>query len=346
MGLWRSVLRPILFRLDPETAHNLGMWAIRNGLVRVRPFRDGRLAQRCFGCDFPNPIGLAAGFDKDGTAIGRWQNLGFGFAEVGTITNAAQPGNPKPRLFRLPEDEALINRMGFNNAGARAAARRIGRSRADIPIGINIGKSKAADVDQAAADYAACFERLHALGQYFVVNVSSPNTPNLRNLQDADRLLEILLRLKQIDRDRPMFVKVAPDLALGALDDVVRVAHDAGLTGIVATNTTISREGLRRDPNEAGGLSGRPLAEVSNRFLDHLRRSCDRNMILIGVGGVFSGADVFEKIARGAHLVQIYTGWVYGGPAMVPRALAELLGLLEKHGLKNLDQLRGSGLRP
>lgn len=346
MGLWRSVLRPLLFGLDPETAHNLGMWVIRNGWVRVRTVRDDRLAQHLFGCDFPNPLGLAAGFDKDAVALDRWRHLGFGFVEVGTVTYRAQPGNPKPRLFRLPEDGALINRMGFNNAGAEAAAARIGRSNAKIPVGINIGKSKGAEVDRAAADYAASFERLHGLGQYFVVNVSSPNTPNLRELQDAHRLVEILTSLQQIDRNRPMFVKVAPDLSFGALDEVIRVAHDAGLTGIVATNTTVSRERLKRDPGEPGGLSGRPVADVSSRFLDHLRQSCDPKMHLIGVGGVFSGADVFEKIARGAHLVQVYTGWVYGGPGMVPSALTELLSLMSKHGLTSVDELRGSGLRP
>jgi len=378
--------------LDPETAHNLAVTMISRGMVRARVFADDRLRQTLFGIDFPNPLGLAAGFDKNAAAARHWQKLGFGFAELGTITYHAQPGNPKPRLFRLPQHQALINRMGFNNDGAESVALRLNaarpQSRRAIPLGVNLGKSKITPLEEAADDYRRSFEIFagnsaggevgedlgkdggkeggKATGKdeirhleprvqyptpitqyrspaYFVVNVSSPNTPGLRTLQEKGPLTEIVRAIRSVDSTRPLFIKVAPDLELPALDDVVEVAHEEKLTGMIATNTTIWREGIS-GPNaaEQGGLSGAPLRQKSNEFLAHLYETCDREMILIGVGGIFAGADIYEKIALGAHLCQVYTGWIYGGPSSVPRMLSELVGLMERDGIVSLAELRGS----
>jgi dihydroorotate dehydrogenase len=307
MGLYEALARPLLFVLDPETAHHLGLAAVSRGLVSS-PTPAG-LERRVFGVDFPNPVGLAAGFDKNGVALAQWRQLGFGFVEIGTVTRHPQPGNPRPRLFRLPAERALINRLGFNNEGADAVARRIEGVRAGIPVGINIGKSKVTPVDDAAADYAYSFRLLAPFGDYVVVNVSSPNTPGLRGLQDRDAL----------------FVKVAPDLALGQLDDVVEVVQTLGLTGIVATNTTVGRSMLACDPGIEGGLSGAPLRELSNTALEHLAAVKDDRTVLIGVGGVMGPEDVRRKFDIGASLVQVYTGFVYGGPgfaASLVRGLA------------------------
>jgi dihydroorotate dehydrogenase len=339
--LYESIVRPLAFLLDPENAHNLAMALIANGLVSAPAFDDPRLRQTFFSVDFPNPLGLAAGFDKNAVAVDRWHRLGFGFAELGTITFHAQPGNPKPRLFRLPQHKALINRMGFNNDGASAVADRLSVSKARLPIGINLGKSKITELEKAPQDYRESFRLLRSFGAYFVVNVSSPNTPGLRSLQERGPLTEILQAIRSVDGEMPLFVKMAPDLELSALDEVVSVAHDAKLTGLIATNTTISRDGIS-GPNasEAGGLSGAPLRERADQFLAHLAESCDPAMVLIGVGGIFSGEDLYRKISLGAHLCQIYTGWVYGGPRSAPAILRELLKLMERDGIKDLAELR------
>lgn len=343
MGLYESLIRPLAFKIDPEKVHNLAVSFISRGLVRARVFEDPRLRQTLFGVDFPNPLGLAAGFDKNAVAVDHWHRLGFGYAELGTITRLAQPGNPKPRLFRLPQHKALINRMGFNNEGAEAVAHRLAGSKPRLPIGINLGKSKVTELEKAPDDYRDSFQLLRSYGAYFVVNVSSPNTPGLRSLQERGPLLEIVDAIRSVDAAMPLFIKVAPDLELSALDEVVQVAHEAKATGLIATNTTITREGIG-GPNagEGGGLSGAPLLERSNQFLSHLYQTCDRETILIGVGGIFTGEDIYEKIRLGAHLCQTYTGWIYGGPGSVPRMLRELVALMERDGVKSLDELRGS----
>lgn len=340
MGLYESVLRPLAFRLDPETAHEWANRAIGSGLIKAPRFTDPRLECERFGVRFPNPVGLAAGFDKNGLLLDRWRDFGFGFVEAGTVTHLPQPGNPKPRMFRVPEAQGLINRMGFNNEGAAALAARV--VDAGIPLGINLGKSKVTELEDAPEDYAASFRLLHGHGDYFVVNVSSPNTPGLRALQDAGALREILAAMRGVDATRPLFVKVAPDLEPEALDEVVGVAVEARLTGLIATNTTVSRVMLPRDPGEAGGLSGRPVREMADRALAHLYKACPKDMILIGVGGILNGDDAYRKITLGAHLVQLYTGWIYGGPALVPRINQRLVELLARDGFKTLDEARGS----
>jgi dihydroorotate dehydrogenase len=279
--------------------------------------------------------------------LNHWHKLGFGFVEVGTITYHPQPGNPKPRMFRLPEDNALINRLGFNNQGAEVAATRIRAARSPVPFGINLGKSKVTPLEEAARDYEQSYRLLHELGSYFVVNVSSPNTPGLRSLQEKGALVEILAKLKEADASRPLFVKIAPDLETHAIDEVIEVAHEQKLTGLIATNTTISRDAIpeeRREQARAleGGLSGAPLKQRSDEVLRYLHGACDKNMILIGVGGIFTGRDLYDKIAAGAHLAQIYTGFVYGGPNTCWRVLSEFLELLER---KSLEEIRGSGSR-
>ena len=355
MGLYERVIRPLAFRGDPESVHDAAMRAIRLGLLRAETFADPRLECDRFGVRFANPVGLAAGFDKNGVALDRWSRFGFGFVEAGTVTHQAQPGNPKPRMFRVPEAQGLINRLGFNNAGAAALAERLASppnplsktshlEKGDFgtPLGINLGKSKAVELADAPEDYAASFRLLHAYGDYFTVNVSSPNTPGLRTLQDASALREILAAMREVDATRPLFVKVAPDLTPDALDDLVGVAVEARITGLIATNTTVSRAMLARDPGEAGGLSGAPVREMADAALAHLYRACPREMILVGVGGILDGDDAYRKIRLGAHLVQLYTGWIYGGPALVPRINRRIVERMERDGFRTLDEARGN----
>lgn len=323
------------------------MGLIRRGLIRTKPVTDARLRQRLFGVEFPNPIGLAAGFDKNGLALSHWHRLGFGFVEAGTATLHAQPGNPRPRLFRLPAHRALINRMGFNNSGSARLAERLAESHSPIPIGINIGKSKATELADAPADYRGSYEVLHRHGAYFVVNVSSPNTPGLRTLQDGPSLRAILAAMREVDAARPVLVKVAPDLEFDALDELVRVATEAGASGFIATNTTISRSGIDGPhANESGGLSGAPLADRASEVLRHLAAQVGPDSILIAAGGIFTAADAIERIAAGAHLVQLYTGWVYGGPSMVPDLLTGMLRFMSREGISDLSALRSSGIQP
>jgi dihydroorotate dehydrogenase len=343
MGLYESVVRPLAFRFDPEWVHERAMSLLSRGLIRATPYDDPRLAQTLFGVKFPNPLGLAAGFDKNAVALNHWHKLGFGFVECGTVTYHAQPGNPRPRMFRLPSEQGLINRLGFNNEGAAAAAARISMAKPQIPIGINLGKSKVTELADAARDYALSYRLLHQQGGYFVVNVSSPNTPGLRSLQERAALTEILSALRDVDSTRPMFVKVSPDLEISALDEVIEVAIEAKLTGLIATNTTISRDMLSLDPGQVGGLSGAPLRKRSNEVLAHIAGAAPKDMILIGVGGILTAEDLYEKIRLGAHLCQLYTGWVYGGPQMVPRMLQQLVGLMERNCIKSLSELRGTG---
>ncbi|MBX3112745.1 MAG: quinone-dependent dihydroorotate dehydrogenase [Fimbriimonadaceae bacterium] len=321
MSLYQGLLRPLLFRLDPETAHNLAVRAVESGLVRAP--QAPASPRRLFGVDFPNVVGLAAGFDKDARAVDHWHKLGFGFVEVGSVTRHAQPGNPKPRLWRFPGQRALVNRMGFNNEGADAMANRLERADPRIPLGINIGKSKVTPADEAAEDYAFSFRRLKDFAAYVVVNVSSPNTPGLRGLQDKQPLTRILWRLREIDGAKPLFVKVAPDLGDGAYDDIAEVVHDFGLTGLVVSNTTVARPGMPPECPTEGGLSGEPLRPLADDALARFANLLP-DAVLMGVGGVMGPADARRKLELGASLVQVYTGWVYGGPDFVPELVSAL----------------------
>ena len=330
--------------LDAESVHEMAMGVIERGSFRQSKIIDPRLRQTLFGVEFDNPIGLAAGFDKNAVAIEQWSDLGFGFTEIGTVTNLRQPGNPRPRLFRLPRERALINRMGFNNDGSEAISVRLRSTRSQIPLGINIGKSRIAALEDSARDLQQGYQRLHGFGDYFVVNVSSPNTPGLRSLQERGPLVEILRALRSVDGSKPLFVKIAPDLTKSALDELIGVAIEEKLTGLIATNTTTRRDLLSEDPGITGGLSGVPLREVSDGVLAHLARNAPPELILIGVGGIFTGDDVYRKISLGAHLVQMYTGWIYGGPQTVATCLRRLLELMEMEGMRSLEDLRGSSI--
>lgn len=327
MGLYSALARPVLFGLPAETAHHVGLNAVRLGLARS-PAVTG-LETTVFGVHFPNPVGLAAGFDKDAVAVDRWAGLGFGFVEVGTVTWHAQPGNPKPRLFRLPAERALINRLGFNNSGAEAMARRLESARPGIPLGVNIGKSKVTPIEEADADYLASFKLLAPFADYVVVNVSSPNTPGLRALQERPRLTSLLSTLRDARPETPLLVKVAPDLSLNELDDVVAVAGETGLSGIVATNTTVARP-LAKDPGIEGGLSGAPLREMADTALEHLAVQSPPSLALVGVGGVMSASDAARKLRLGASLVQVYTGFVYGGPGFATEVCRDLASALAR----------------
>lgn len=279
------------------------------------------LERELFGLKFPNPVGLAAGFDKDAKLYKELSNLGFGFIEIGTITPRPQAGNPKKRLFRLKEDSAIINRMGFNNGGMEAAADRL-RSNKNVLIGGNIGKNKNTPNDQAGEDYRLCFESLFDVVDYFVVNVSSPNTPNLRELQDKEPLTNLLNDLQKLNRKKeqpkPILLKIAPDLTESQLLDIIEIVSDTGIDGVIATNTTISREGLSSENrSEAGGLSGKPLSNRSTEVIRFLHQKSKGAFPIIGVGGIHSAEDALEKIKAGASLLQLYTGFVYEGPALV-----------------------------
>jgi dihydroorotate dehydrogenase len=335
-----ALLRSLMFRLEPERVHELVMRALalsnrHPGALRIigsvlMP-RDPRVRVRCFGLDFPNPIGLGAGFDKNAEAAAAWPALGFGTADLGTVTARAQPGNPRPRVFRLPSERALINRMGFNNLGASAVAERLRAARArpwwpDAPVGINVGKSRDAALDDAVADYEEALRAAWPVADYLVVNVSSPNTPGLRTLQEQAYLEPLLERIGGLRGElgpKPVLLKVSPDLEEAALDVVAAAAEAAALDGLVATNTTVARDTLPRDPGEAGGLSGRPLAPRALAVLRALRART--RLPLVAAGGIESAADVIERLEAGASLVHVYTGWIYEGPFM-PRKLVAGLG--------------------
>lgn len=313
------------------------------------------LRQQLWGLNFDNPVGLAAGFDKDGLGAAVWPRFGFGFAELGTVTLHSQPGNPRPRLFRLPQDQAALNRMGFNNQGAAALAARLKQLPpllTPMPLGINLGKSKITSLDLAADDYLGSFRLLKELGDYFVVNVSSPNTLGLRSLQDADQLDRILavLQLENTER-RPLLVKIAPDLEWEAIADILELAQTHQLAGIIATNTTIRRDGLTTHllpgigtylAEEPGGISGAPLRQRSTDIIRFIYQKTAGVLPIIGVGGIFTADDAWEKITAGASLVQVYTGWLYEGPQLVPRIAAGLAQKLIDHGLTHIHQAVGS----
>ncbi|MGD1898870.1 MAG: quinone-dependent dihydroorotate dehydrogenase [Phormidesmis sp.] len=388
--LYRFGLRPLLFqglKADPETMHrqtiDLLAWLATEptrGAMFHQPIRlaaqaamanlfkvkikvsspqSQALRQSLWGLSFDNPLGLAAGFDKDGIAARAWPLLGFGFTELGTVTYHAQPGNAKPRMFRLPADSAALNRMGFNNSGAAALSERLKQhwpeSNYPIPIGINLGKSKITALAEAAEDYRKSFEQLKTQGSYFVVNVSSPNTPGLRSLQAKEQLAPILEALQTANHAgnqpaKPLLVKISPDLATEDIHDIVALAQACQLAGIIATNTTINREGLKTQIvnatgkaviDEAGGISGAPVTQRSTEVIRLIYKQTQGALPIIGVGGIFNANDAWEKITAGASLLQTYTGWVYEGPTMVKEILNGLIQKLEAHGLQNISEAVG-----
>jgi dihydroorotate dehydrogenase len=354
------LIRPLLFRLDAERAHNLifsGLVACESLLAHTaapRAWTHPALAQRLWDVTFPNPVGLAAGFDKDARAPHVWPLLGFGFAELGTVTAQAQPGNPIPRLFRLPADGALINRMGFNNGGAAAVARRLTHllrtALPQTPLGLNIGKSRVTAFGDAAADYVDSFRTLAPFASYIVINVSSPNTPGLRDLQAQEHLAALLAALVRENAafaaahrrsPLPLLIKVAPDLTDEDLTLVVRVAQAGGAAGLVATNTTVCRDGLRAPIDEAGGLSGVPLRDRATAVIRSVRQLAGPTLPIIGVGGIFTAADAYAKIRAGASLVQLYTGMIYEGPRLARRVARGLVELLQRDGFTHVSQAVG-----
>jgi len=345
MPVYKSFIKPLLFKLDAERAHHFvfnnlkraaavpGTHALLRGLY---DYQHPSLAREVFGLKFPNPVGLAAGLDKNAVLTDELANLGFGFVEIGTVTPRSQPGNPQPRLFRLPQDGALLNRMGFNNDGAAAVAARLARRQnRQLIIGGNIGKNKDTPNEQAGDDYVAAFEALAEVVDYFVVNVSSPNTPGLRELQDKKPLIKLLQQVQERNQarpqPRPLLLKIAPDLTDAQLDDILEIARETKLSGLVATNTTISRTGLATPAATvagygAGGLSGRPLRVRATEVVAYLHQKSQGGLPIIGAGGIHSAADALEKLAAGATLVQLYTGFVYEGPGLVRQINQAIVG--------------------
>ncbi len=338
-----GIIRKLLFYIEPERVHYMVMKGLRfacalpvvGSLVkRIFSVSDPRLERELWGIKFPNPVGLAAGFDKDARFTDALACLGFGCVEIGTVTPRPQPGNPKPRLFRLPADQALINRMGFNNRGAVAAAECLAKRKAGMIIGGNIGKNKDTPNEDAISDYEAGFKALHDVVDYFVVNVSSPNTPGLRALQDKEPLMNILNRLMVLNKEyaqpKPILLKIAPDLTNEQLDDIVEIVGTTGIQGIVATNTTISREGLHTSTDEiarigAGGLSGKPVRQRATEVIRYIHDKSKGAIPIVAVGGIFTAADAIEKLEAGASLVQVYTGFIYEGPAIASNICKGLL---------------------
>ncbi len=322
--IYKSVIRPLLFRFDAENVHEqvgamLDKTAVQNFFRAMAGGRSGS-SKTVMGLTFPNPVGLAAGFDKNAEHLAGLFSLGFGFIEIGTVTPRPQEGNPRPRLFRLRGDRAIINRMGFNNKGAAYALERLKAYRGQGIVGGNIGKNKATDNEQAVDDYLHCFKTLYDYVDYFTINVSSPNTPDLRALQDREALHKILNSVQNYNsgfkKPKPILLKIAPDMSWAALDEILEVTSLNAIDGIIATNTTIRREGLiSPEKEQRGGLSGRPLFKVSTDFVRYIKKHS--NLVVVGAGGIFSARDALEKIKAGADLIQIYTGLIYQGPFMV-----------------------------
>jgi dihydroorotate dehydrogenase len=338
--LYRRIVRPLLFSLPPEWVHHASLGAMTRTPMAalIEPFARHEfpsLQRKLFGLTFPNPIGLAAGFDKNAEGVTVWPRLGFGFMELGTITPRPQPGNPRPRVFRLPVEQGLINRLGFPNVGVEEVARRLEKIKASgrwplTPVGLNLGKNKETPLAEAGRDYVTCFRRTRDLADYFVVNVSSPNTPGLRELQQGKFLDSILGPLREEDSDAkiPLLIKIAPDLTDVQIADVVNAVEKYRLAGIVATNTTIDKRGL--SSQEEGGASGRPLTARSTEIIRAVHRLTGGRVPIIGVGGIFNAADAREKLEAGASLLQIYTGFVYEGPLVVRKICEGLFNHLSR----------------
>ena len=337
-----KLIKPLLFQFDPETIHYVvtgalrranRIWGVKSLLKNLYQLEDKRLAREVLGLKFKNPLGLAAGFDKNASMIEELAEFGFGFIEIGTVTPLPQPGNEKPRMFRLPQDDALINRLGFNNQGVDVVAARLKQvQRKGLIIGGNIGKNKLTSNEDAVNDYIKCFDRLFDVVDYFVVNVSSPNTPGLRELQEKEPLKHILNTLQQRNNKnqitRPILLKIAPDLTNSQLDDIIEIVMETKIAGVIATNTTISRDDLLSSENlkkESGGLSGKPLTTRSTEVIRYLSEHSNKSFVIVGVGGIHSPEDALEKIQAGASLIQIYTGFIYEGPGLIKRILKGLL---------------------
>lgn len=364
--LYKKIAKPVLFGMDPEKAHHV----IIDGMHTVGKLPGGRMLLRSvwgvrpvpelemqlWGITFTNPVGLAAGLDKNAKAVPGFSNIGFGFMEVGTVTPKPQEGNDLPRLFRLPEDAALINRMGFNNVGIEGMKRNLrDQGKRTIPLAINIGKNKATPNEQAEEDYRTCIQALYGYGDFFVVNISSPNTPDLRNLQHGDDLSRLLTAVKDEvhkqharfgGREKPVLVKIAPDLLPQEVEYMVDTIMRSNISGIIASNTTISRDGLQNaNRSETGGLSGRPLTERSTELIRAVYKATSGQLPIIGSGGIFSAEDAYEKIRAGASLVEVYTAMIYEGPAVIGRINEGLQALLRKDGFKHISEAIGSAHR-
>ena len=374
-NLYRLIIGPILSKdegIDAERLTNIALsllgtaslhrkekiWDITlNKLRKELTYQDNRLEQKLFNCSFNNPVGLAAGFDKNGIAAGIWESFGFGFAEIGTVTWHAQSGNPKPRLFRLANEEAALNRMGFNNRGAKKVLDIINSQRIDLPskrdsiIGINLGKSKITSLENAPDDYYSSLEILAAQANYVVINVSSPNTPGLRDLQNTEQLRKLLSRLKSMPKCPPLLIKIAPDLTDIEIDSLTDLADSEGVSGLIAVNTSLNRFGLEKKiitqtglplGIEAGGLSGVPLKGRAVEVIKRIFQRHGEKLPLIGVGGIDTPQSAWERITAGSSLIQLYTGWIFQGPTLVPNILRGLTSQIEKHGLKNISEAIGT----
>jgi dihydroorotate dehydrogenase len=328
-SLYKSLIREVLFCFESERVHHVAIAALRGyGYLPIHTRDEPALAREVFGIRFPNPVGLAAGFDKNAAVLPVWEKLGFGYVEAGTVTAKAQPGNPKPRVFRLPAQEAIINRMGFNNIGAEAVALRLARLKASgrwpcFPVGLNIGKSKVTPIEEAAGDYLFSFERLFPFADYFVLNVSSPNTPGLRTLQEPEALGQLLAAVQKRNREmsptprlRPVLLKIAPDLQFGEIEEIIGLAYQHGLAGLVATNTTLDHSSIPEGARQEGGLSGAPLRARSTEIVRFITTKAS-SMPVIAVGGIYDADSAMEKFDAGASLVQLYTGFIYEGPALI-----------------------------
>ena len=357
--VYDKLLRRALFSLPAETAHEIGIETLRSGLASEaaqrwaeRHFAPPDLGPiERFGLSFRSPLGIAAGFDKNGRVVNQLASLGFGFVEVGTVTFEPQPGNEKPRMFRLPNDQALINRLGFNNEGAEAVMARLRTLKPKCVLGVNIGKNKNVPNEEATENYLRSFDLAHPVADYIAVNISSPNTPNLRELQRSENLEELLSSLQNRNKElgtKPLLVKIAPDLAESEIVEIVDVCSRFEIAGMIATNTTISRENLKTtDPASfgAGGLSGKPLARRSNEVISTIYRETGGNLPIIGVGGIFTAQDGFEKIAAGASLIQAYTGFIYGGITFARNINRGLRKILKQKGFRSIDEAIGSSVR-
>lgn len=350
--LWEKLIRPVMFRLDAESAHELGIRALRLGLASSFAAQNSKasttIGVEAFGLKFPNPIGIAAGFDKNGVVVDRLADLGFGYVEVGTVTCEPQAGNPKPRLFRLPAYKALINRLGFNNDGATAVAERLRNLDRKCIVGVNIGKNKDVPNQEAVENYLKCFELVQPVADYIAVNISSPNTPGLREMQKPEALEDLLSALQERNRGlgtKPLLIKIAPDLTVSDIESIVDVAIQHEIAGIIATNTTIERSGLTADEIARfgqGGLSGAPLKNRSNEVISAIYRYAKGRLPIIGVGGIFTAEDAFEKITAGANLLQAYSGFVYSGPSFAVDISRGLASICSSRGFSNISEAVGS----
>ena len=350
--IYENLIRPILFKVPTEKAHEFGVETLK---IALGTKAAQKLAAKQFACElfgeierfglkFKNPLGVAAGFDKNGVVVNQLAALGFGFVEVGTVTFNPQKGNEKPRLFRLPEDKALINRLGFNNQGTPRIVQRLKKTRPNCVLGVNIGKNKNVPNEEAIENYLESFDLASTVADYIAVNVSSPNTPNLRELQRAENLEELLAALQKRNRElaeKPLLVKIAPDLAETEIEAIVDISMKLNLAGIIATNTTVKRENLKTKIKENGGLSGKPLKNLSNGVIKKIYRISKGKLPIIGVGGIFSAEDAFEKIAAGACLVQAYTGFIYQGFSFARDVNFGLARILKEKGFKNLGEAVG-----